>query len=81
MILLGNIKGAPTGSAPSSDAGQSTQPTIGLQSIVIRSTDHYQAVQDAEVRLTLVNNSRDEDVLTEVSSPQARFAVIRWDRG
>ncbi|WP_410661766.1 hypothetical protein [Amycolatopsis sp. lyj-112] len=48
---------------------------------MIRSTDHYQAVQDAEVRLTLVNNSRDEDVLTEVSSPQARFAVIRWDRG
>ncbi|OLZ47159.1 copper chaperone PCu(A)C [Amycolatopsis keratiniphila] len=42
---------------------------------------HYQAGQDAVVRLTLVNNSRTDDALTAVSSPLARTAAIHWDRG
>ena len=43
-------------------------------------SEHYQAGQDAEVRLTLVNHGA-EDALTGVSSPFSRSASIHWDRG
>ncbi|WP_410653768.1 hypothetical protein [Amycolatopsis sp. cmx-4-54] len=40
----------------------------------------FRTGQDATVRLTLVNNGREDDALTEVVSPVARSAAIHWDR-